>query len=223
MTVEHPRKYLDIVTYCESFLDRHGDNYLGVGWTKRQEDADTRYAVMLDVITRSTAATSLLDFGCGASHLLEYILGHGLTHIEYSGLDLSAKFLELSRRKFPRTPYYQIDILQDAASLPTFDYVVLNGVFTSRCSMSFDEMFAYFSRVIRGVFDKARVGIAFNVMSKHVDWERDDLFHLPVDLLGAFLTREISRHFVVRHDYGLYEYAAYVYRHPNTASRPRTA
>ena len=47
-------------------------------------------------------------------------------------------------------------------------------------------------------------------MSKQVDWERDDLFHLPCDPLLAFLESELSRHCVVRHDYGLFEYTTYV-------------
>jgi hypothetical protein len=49
-------------------------------------------------------------------------------------------------------------------------------------------------------------------MSTHVDWERDDLFHLPIDKLTAFLVKEASRDFIIRHDYKLYEYTAYVYR-----------
>ena len=49
-------------------------------------------------------------------------------------------------------------------------------------------------------------------MTKHVDWERDDLFHLPFDTLAAVLKKEISRHFVISNDYGLYEYTVYVYK-----------
>jgi hypothetical protein len=52
-------------------------------------------------------------------------------------------------------------------------------------------------------------------MSKHVDWEREDLFHLPFDRLTSFLTNRLSRHFVIRHDYGLYEYTTYVYKYAN--------
>ena len=37
-------------------------------------------------------------------------------------------------------------------------------------------------------------------------------FHLPFDELAPFLTRELSRNFVLRNDYGLFEYTAYVYR-----------
>ena len=95
-----------------------------------------------------------------------------------------------------------------------FDYIVMNGLFTAKCDLSFEAMLEYFQRLVRRVFAKARKGIAFNVMSKQVDWEREDLFHLPFDMLASFLAREVSRHFVIRHDYGLYEYTTYVYRDP---------
>jgi SAM-dependent methyltransferase len=205
--------YRSLVSYCESFLDRHGDCHLGVGWTKSQESAQQRYRVMLEVIQGPAAqGVSLLDFGCGASHLLEYMLRRGLGHIRYSGLDLSEKFLRLSRAKFPQVPYYHADILREPAAVPDFDYVILNGVFNSRCRLSFEEMFAYFRAVVTATFAHARVGIAFNVMSKLVDWERDDLFHLPFDALAGFLAGHVSKRFVIRHDYGLYEYTTYVYR-----------
>ena len=119
-----------------------------------------------------------------------------------------------SRRKFPDVTYYELDIIDDDIGLPTFDYVVMNGVFTAKCDLSFEDMLDYFQRLVRRVFANARKGLAFNVMSKQVDWERDDLFHVPFDLLASFLTREVSRHFVFRHDYGLYEYTTYVYRDP---------
>ena len=68
------KPYERLVRFTESFFERHGDCYLGVGWTKRQEDADTRYRVMLDLIAGDDdRPVTLLDFGCGASHLYEYL------------------------------------------------------------------------------------------------------------------------------------------------------
>ena len=75
-------------------------------------------------------------------------------------------------------------------------------------------MWSYCQALTSTVFSRVRVGMAFNLMSKHVDWEREDLFHVPFDTLGAFLTRSLSRHFRIRSDYGLYEYTAYVYKEP---------
>lgn len=207
------KKYLSIVSACEVDLEKYGDTYLGVGWTKKEEYADMRYQVMLEAIKPDTAdKIKLLDFGCGASHLYEYILKHKINNIEYSGLDLSRKFLDLSGSKFPFINYYYLDILDDQVKLPVFDYIVLNGVFNYKGDLSFDEMLAYFQALVNRVSDKARIGIAFNVMSKQVDWEREDLFHLPFDILASFLTKSISRNFVIRHDYGLYEYTVYVYK-----------
>ncbi len=210
------KSHLNFVSYAESFLDKHGDNYLGVGWTKRPEDADARYKVMLDVIHPGThGKVELLDFGCGASHLYEYMLRNNINNVSYSGLDISEKFLSLSKGKFPSIKYYHLDILEDEGDLPDFDYILMNGIFTSKCDLSFEAMLAYFQKLVLKVFDKVRIGIAFNVMSKQVDWERDDLFHLPFDVLASFLTQNLSRHFVIRHDYRLYEYTTYVYKQVN--------
>lgn len=207
------KSYLSIVSHYESRLERHGDTHLGVDWPKK-DDAETRYKVMLEIIRPEDEARTvrLLDFGCGASHLYEYIVARRIDNITYSGLDLSEKFVRLSKDKFPANEYYCVDALVDAAAIPTFDYVVMNGVFTEKRTLAFEEMFAYFKRLVKDVFQKAEVGLAFNVMSKHVDWERDHLFHLPFDLLAAFLKQELTRNFVIRNNYGLYEYTTYIYR-----------
>lgn len=216
--MEFNKKYLEIVSHYESCLEKFGDSHLGVDWP-REKDVDTRYRIMLDMIhikEKSTKKNTLLDFGCGASHLYEYILRQDLkSAIEYSGLDLSEKFINVSKNKYPSIVYYCLDILNDNTVLPSFDYIVMNGVFTVKRGLSFEEMLAYFKKVVQKVYEKSLKGIAFNVMSKHVDWERDDLFHLPFDVLSHFLTKHVSRHFIIRCDYGLYEYTVYVYRLSN--------
>ena len=70
----------------------------------------------------------------------------------------------------------------------------------------------YYEALVEKLYSICSYGIAFNVMSKDVDWEREDLFHLPLNDLSDFLTKKIGRNFVVRYDYGLYEYSVYVYK-----------
>lgn len=207
------KKYLNIISHYEACLGQHGDTHLGVDWPK-QEDVEKRYRVMLEVIKPETRdqRVSILDFGCGAAHLNEHIIKQGLTNIEYAGLDLSEKFVHLAQSKFPANQFFCLDLLDDQTTLSNFDYILLNGVFTEKRELSFDEMFSYFKQLVARVFAHATIGIAFNVMSKHVDWERDDLFHLPFDTLAEFLKQELTQNFVFRNDYGLYEYTTYVYR-----------
>ena len=207
------RKYMKIVEHYENCLEKFGDNHLGVDWPD-QIDADIRYKVMLGIMNDENQPVSLLDFGCGAGHLLEFIKSKKISNIKYTGLDISSRYISLCKEKFPDTKFICLDILEDSDKVPKFDYIVMNGVFTEKRELSFDEMLSYFKRIVEILFKKANIGLAFNMMSKHVDWERDDLFHLPLDLLAEFLTKQVSRHFVIRNDYGLYEYTVYLFKIP---------
>jgi SAM-dependent methyltransferase len=208
--------YHAIIRHYEDCLEKFGDTHRGVDWPN-EADAAKRYRVMLDLVkpSMSTAEQTLLDFGCGASHLYQYMLERGVSGLRYAGLDASSAFCELSARKYPQNDYLCVDVLREPERVGEFDFIVMNGVFTEKRELSFDAMFDYFKQVLRVVFKKARRGVAFNVMSKQVDWERDDLFHLPIGDLTDFLAKELSRHYVVRNDYGLYEYTTYVYKEPN--------
>ena len=88
----------------------------------------------------------------------------------------------------------------------------MNGVFTEKRGLTFDEMFQYFKELIEKVFSLSNKGVAFNVMSKNVDWEREDLFHLSHDVLSSFLCNKLTRNYIVRNDYGLYEYTVYLFK-----------
>ena len=210
------KNYVDkIVKHYESCLHKYGDSHLGVDWPKA-EDVNKRYSVMLDIIRFDIVTTpnpSILDFGCGTAQLLNYINESGTKQLRYSGLDISEKYVELSRSKFPTNLFYCLDILEEAGHrLPNFDYVVMNGVFTEKRELSFEEMWEYLCKMVFKIFGISNRGIAFNVMSKAVEWERDDLFHLPTDLLIDFLTKNLTRNFIIRNDYGLYEYTVYIYK-----------
>jgi SAM-dependent methyltransferase len=200
-----------LVAEMEGNLQRHGDSFKGVGWTKSQQNTDLRYKVMLELIREPTPCT-LLDIGCGAAHFYEFMLSNGVNGVDYSGLDLSPAYLELCRTKHPDLTFYDSDILDPEATIPIHDYVLMNGVFNYKGDHSFDEMWSYSKKMILKANDLSKKGFAFNFVSKYVDWERDDLFHLPFDQLASFLEEKISRNFILRHDYGLFEYTTYVYK-----------
>jgi SAM-dependent methyltransferase len=203
--------YKIIYKHYEKCLDKYGDSHLGVDWPNK-EDVYKRFDMMLSVIKDKNTKFSLLDFGCGCGHLLEYIEENKL-NIEYSGLDISTKFYECCKNKFPNHKFYNLDILNDnIESIPNFDYIILNGVFTEKRELDDEQMFDFFSNILKTLFKKVNIGIAFNIMCPIVDFKRDELFYLSYDKLGLFLKNNLSRHYIINNHYKLWEYTTYVYK-----------
>ena len=75
-----------------------------------------------------------------------------------------------------------------------------------------DSAYSNLNNMIKVMYKLSNKGIAFNVMSKQVDWEKEGSFHLSFDVLAEFLAQQISRKFTFCHNYGLYEYTTYVYK-----------
>lgn len=199
--------------YQDCFL-RHGRTPQGVDWPNA-EDLATRFEVMLGVMRPSDEAVSLLDLGCGPGLLVDH-LAHAPRPfvVDYAGIDLSEPMLQAARTAWPDLGFERRDILAEPLAAASFDYVILNGVLTERVGVPRDEMIAFATDLLAAAFATARIGIAFNVMSKLVDWEREDLFHWGFDEMAAALAPRLSRHMTIRADYGLREYTTYVYREP---------
>lgn len=207
------RDYLRIVEHYESCLRDHREGANAVDW-KSAEDAARRYDVMLGVVRDRSAPASLMDFGCGLAELKQHMDGAGYGALRYSGLDISPEFAAAARARFPQSEFLCFDVLEPGRSLPPFDYIVMNGIFTRRHDLELEDMWCYFERLVVKVFESCRIGLAFNVMSSTVDWQNETLFHADPGRMVAFVGASLTRHFVLRNDYGLYETTCYLYREP---------
>jgi SAM-dependent methyltransferase len=199
--------YLKIAEHYDNCFKQHGDSNLGVDWPN-YKDTLTRHQVMYELIKKDNS--TLLDFGCGLGHFNEWLTNNN-KKVQYSGLDINEGFYNACKIKFPNLSFYNIDIFKEN-NLPNFDYITINGVFTEKQGLTQSEMMNFFTSALIKLWDKCDEGITFNLMSKHVDWEREDLFHVSLDELGWFLKRNLSRNFIIRNDYKLYEYTTYVYK-----------
>ena len=209
------RPYQSLVRLVEGFFETHGDTHQGLGYPK-SDGFDDRYRVFLDVVRFAPQVVEkalLLDVGCGTARLLDAIKASGRTDIEYRGVDLSSALLAAAKKKHPEADLICGDPFDvDEIWMPPPDYVVFGGIFTCRLHMSEQEMTDYMLRLLRLAFNHCRRGLVFNVMSSHVDWEREDLFHVPFDRMAHLLQSNLNRNYIFRADYGLYEYAVYVYK-----------
>jgi SAM-dependent methyltransferase len=195
--------YYPIVERYDNNLKKYGDNHLSLEWPN-VEDMSVRYRIMLDMVK---TPCSLLDFGCGLANLYAYIKLHNV-QTNYYGLDINQNFVNICKTKYPDTEFMCCDVFD--TSIPNFDYIICNGIFNVKDHLSFDEMWEYSKALLERLFAFCDVGIAVNFTSKHVDWEVDKLFHLPMDMLAQFITKKLTRHFSMRQDYNLFEYTTYI-------------
>lgn len=209
------RPYLSLVRLVENLFAAHGDNHRGLGYPK-PEGFDTRYRIYLDVTRFGPDAgipCTILDVGCGTARLLDEIKAAGFSHVSYSGIDLSQSLIKAAKTKHPEITFTQgdpFDLSRVWAEKP--DYVIFGGLFTCKLEMTNEQMMDYMIRLLRLAFSHCRRGLAFNVMSHHVDWQRNDLFHVPFDCMADILQAGFSRNYIFRADYGLYEYTVYLYK-----------
>jgi len=202
--------YKKIGKYYEKCFKKHGDTPQGLAWPN-ETDMNLRYRIMCELMRDGEG--SLLDLGCGTGNLKSFVEAH-YPKVKYTGADISSVFISHCREKYPDSEWLQINLIKD--DIDQYDYIIMNGIFTVKDSLTQVKMLNFFKLLTSRAFSFARKGIAFNVMSKLVDWEREDLFHVSMDELGGYLAQELSRNFIFRNDYGLYEYTTYVYKQPNT-------
>jgi SAM-dependent methyltransferase len=199
--------YSKIADYYNKAFNKHGETPEGLAWDN-QINLNKRYEVMFDIIKHYNS--TVLDFGCGYGGLYEWILNNKKS-VEYTGLDINKEVLKIAEEKYPKITWINSDIHENIFNL-NFDYTVCNGTFTVKDTLTQEEMTNFMCSTLEKLWTKTNKGIAFNVMSKLVDWERDDLFHVSIDQLGQWLIDNLSRNFIIRNDYGLYEYTVYVYK-----------
>lgn len=193
------------------------------------EDLPHRFHALLNGVDWSRYSSEeplrLLDLGCGPGFLLNY-LGHAglIDRVDYTGVDLNPDVLAAARERWPERRFLERDVRSEPFPDGLFDYAVLCGVFTVRFSLNEADMRTLLIETLQAIWPSTVDGLAYNVMSKHVDWERDDLFHLPCDdaltIARDFLgTRQVR----ILHDYGLFEYSCVVSREPTRNSLVLTA
>lgn len=210
------KPYLNLAKHYEESLKKHGDCSLGMDWP-REKDNLRRFSVMAELfkgeVSSAGRRTKLLDFGCGTSHFYEFLQAKNLAgQLAYTGIDIVPESIKISKSKFPDNRYLCLDILASTKALGVHDYIVINGLFTQKRGMTESEMRSFLECVLSRLYPCFRKGLAFNTLSGQVDFKRRGSFHVDLNWAAKLFVSKFTRHFQVRHDYGLYENTFYLFK-----------
>ena len=210
----------DVENLSELFSRRDAkSDFYRLRWPPRPMDLALRYAVLLSAIDFDQYSVDrplkLLDVGCGLGLLLDYLTANSMIDlVDYIGVDLDKPILQEAQARWPGQRFHLRDVRDEPYENDAFDYCIICGIFTDKGESSYEFAVASAESTLKAVWPSVKVGLAFNSMSKHVDWERDDLFHWPLDDIMKFCKRNLSRHVSFYLDYGLWEVATLVRKAP---------
>ena len=156
----------------------------------------------------------VLDFGCATGHMLTFLKREFDFAGSYVGYDISPVMIEAAQEKFggEKARFEVRDILSQGVD-EEFDYVLISGTFNDLTG----DNWGWMTAVLRTLFAKSRVALAFNTLTRYVDYLDDHLFYVDPTKVFQFCKEELSPKVSLRHDYCIregvvpYEFTTYVY------------
>lgn len=200
----------DIRSHYNDLLKMHGDTYEAAQYSSK-ESQEARFKVLTGVADLDGA--KILDFGCGTGHFATYLKQQGIS-VSYTGVDIVDEFFVYAKGKHPE---HRFGSWEDVCE-ETFDYVFVSGVFNNRI----EDNWFFFSATIQKLFAIAGKGVAFNLMSSHVDYYDDGLWYVEPEKVFGFI-KGLTPYVSIRNDYVVketivpFEFAVYAYK---LANRP---
>ncbi|HMK83789.1 MAG TPA: class I SAM-dependent methyltransferase [Candidatus Bathyarchaeia archaeon] len=194
--------------YADSSL-RFGNSSRGVGW-KDETSHELRLRMISEV--GISDGCSVLDVGCGYGALWEHLVRRGVKGIKYTGIDIVENLTEMARKRFRDSAKFEVADIMELDQ--EFDYVLNLGIFNVKLDSRDVEFLEHFVKpILLKMWALAKVGVAASFMTDMVDYKNRNLYYASPSEIFNFLRERLSRHVSLRHDYGLYEFTAYVYKH----------
>lgn len=125
-----------------------------VGWSSIEEQEILFEAALW---LASTPGLSILDVGCGRADLYPLATEKGLI---YNGIDYNPNIIGIAQQKYPGVSVETLDVLNIEPGAD-YDWVVGSGLF----NIAIENPANYAQEVVAKMYDKARIGVAFNLLT----------------------------------------------------------
>lgn len=193
------------INYFTKLASLHGVDVKSVNWANKASQ-ELRFEKLLQIgdLNQST----ILDIGCGIGDMYEY-LQKGESKIQYQGIDITPKMIELCKQRFPKLndQFECLDILKLNDGTYQCDWVLASGIFYLLKENPLETSL----ELIHKMYSFSKKGIAFNSLSSWAqDPEQGEFYMDPLFLLSE-LKKRYPR-LVFLHDYHPSDFTIYIYK-----------
>lgn len=192
--------------YTEN-IRKFGIDSRSVGWNSEESQA-LRFANLLKVVDQPDQPVSINEVGCGYGELLKFMRAHGMHVDTFNGYDISQEMLDAAAKYLEGEA--GVNLINSAELSTKADYTITSGIFNVRFDVEMGSWEEYIESTLKAMFEQSNKGIAFNLLTKYVDWEADDLYYADPARYFDYCKRELSRFVTLIHDYPLYEWTIIV-------------
>lgn len=183
-----------VFAHYKNLFDRYGYSSNALQY-RDQSSHFARFQLLTEI---SSDLGSVLDIGAGLAHFYTYLRENGF-YGRYLGLEYVDQFVEFANRLMADDQNAEVRRFDvSSGELPEgFDYGFVSGVFNNARENSEEFMFDTLMKLWK-VCEK---GIAFNILSTHVEYFDKELYYVSPEKVFSFLKCQLQGHIVMYHDY----------------------
>lgn len=188
--------------YSDNF-EKFGIDSKSVGWNS-PESQILRFQKLLSVVDEPTLNEfSLNELGCGYGELYKFCETNKYRLSHFNGYDISERMLEAAKNYLnsEKTELFQQSKVETKA-----DYTVTSGIFNVKFETKQNDWEDYIKETLHNMFEHSTKGMSFNLLTKYVDFESENLFYADPLFYFDFCKKQLSPFVSLIHDYKLYEW-----------------
>lgn len=196
---------MNIEEHYRELFSKYGDSYKAAQWSDRITQ-EKRFEVLCQI--GDLKEKKILDFGCGTGDLATYLKKNNV-NVNYYGVDIVDELLNCAKEKHPDFKFGKLEEFYGVK----FDYILISGVFNNKMV----DNVTFYQNTLELLKDFCISGIAFNMLSKYVDFYNDELYYEYPENVFKYSKENITPYVVIRNEYQLkeniipFEFTTYLY------------
>lgn len=179
-----------VIERYENRLREYGYSEEALGWGKKGRQ-QLRFSILASHWEMD--GKSILDLGAGFGDF--YAFAKKFRPQKYCGIDITPGLVDVGIKKYGGNQNFELicGSVTDETNIRECDIAIISGLFNFRLNSGKNRLFI--EEVLRLAFKKARIGVACNFVTDHVEF-RDPLIHYqsPTEILefALGLTRNVT-------------------------------
>lgn len=199
-------KYRKInLSHFDNTIGRYKNGPKAVSWGSG-ESQECRFKILSEIGVLDNK--TILDVGCGLGDFYGYLARNKIKPKSYLGIDINPLMVSGAKKKYPKAEFMAGDLI-DMFPKRNFDYVFQSGIF----NLKFPNWEKITYKILAKMYGLSKIGVGTNFLSVLSPFSRDkSSFYADPKKIIDFVCSDLSKRFVLRHDYRPNDFTIYIYK-----------